>query len=398
MNVEATTVTEPLGRAFPVEQQSHRPIRISILFGPDRGRELTSSAPLVRIGTDADAELVLGDSSVSRMHLEVSRTPEGLRVRDLGSRNGTVLEGRRIVEAFLASGERVAIGRTRLQIDEVAETRREVAGRAEFGALAGKSEAMRAAFAELRRASLSEHPVLIVGETGTGKELAARAVHAHSARAEAACVLFDCHLEMPASVQELAREGGTVILDEISALPRDRQGELLPLLDRAHDVRVIATTQLNLEELVRRGEFRADVLQRLSAHVVRMPPLRARPEDLGPLAQRILAEAAPGRTLEPELLALLAAHSWPGNVRELRNVLVRGLILGETAPSAGSTKALVPYHEARDRMLGEFEKQYFAEVLARFGGKVPEAAEASGISVPSFYRLIKKAGISTRGE
>lgn len=396
MSIEATAVTEPLGQAFPIENRSHRPLRISVLFGPDKGHALTSAEPLVRVGTDGDAELVLTDTSVSRMHLELRRTACGVRVRDLESRNGTVLEGRRVVDAFVASGERVSIGRTRLLIEEVAEAAREVSVRTSFGGLVGDSEAMRAVFAELRRASTSDLPALILGETGTGKELAARAIHSHSARAAAACVLVDCHVDLPAELSLLAEAGSTLILDEVSALDRARQGELLPLLDRVHDVRVIATSQLNLEEAVRRGEFRADVLQRLSPHLIRIPPLRARPEDLAPLARAILSEAAPGRTLEPELLTLLCAHSWPGNVRELRNVLVRGLILGETAPQPTPAKALLPYHEARDRVLAEFEKRYFTEALERCGNTVTSAAAATGLSVPSLYRLLKKSGIPTR--
>jgi DNA-binding NtrC family response regulator len=416
---------------------------LEAISGEDKGKKVTTLGALIRVGSDTGNDLVLSDATVSRRHLEIERTPSGLLLRDLGSRNGTWIETRRIVEAFVEPGDKITLGQTRLVLKQAATaTRIELAGADSFGGLVGASIAMRTAFAELRRAASGDLNLLIEGETGTGKELAARAVHAHSARRNGPFRVVDCNLiteeiaeaelfghpaggdpsDEPGPGVFEAAAGGTVFLDEVGELPPGLQPKLLRVLEtrevragegrmREVDVRIIASTTRNLEEEVRLKQFRPDLFYRLAVARVRLPPLRTRREDIPVLAHEILRGLKTSFELTPQTLSLLEGYDWPGNVRELRNVLERGALMQETGNTRWLDFAQKPqqkedpprsvldvvagmsYHEAKDRVLADFERFYFAEVMKSAGFDMEAAEQKTGLSMQSLYRLLKKNGL-----
>jgi transcriptional regulator with PAS, ATPase and Fis domain len=300
---------------------------------------------------------------------------------------------------------------------------------------------MRQAFALLESAAASDATVLIVGETGTGKELAAEAVHEASSRRDAPFIIVDCGA-LPRELMESelfghekgaftgaqnaragafeAAHGGTLFLDEIGELELELQPKLLRALERRHvrrvgsnqyrdvNVRVIAATNRSLEREVNAQRFRSDLYYRLAVLEVRLPALRERREDIPTLVEAILdhlgakqrPEAAALRT--PATAATLSRHPWPGNVRELRNYVERSLVMSSLPPLASSTgdfdaapggtrvdvDARQPYRDARDVALRDFERAYIEKLLELHGGNVRAAARAAGIDRKYLYRLM----------
>jgi DNA-binding NtrC family response regulator len=309
---------------------------------------------------------------------------------------------------------------------------------------------MRAVIALLAKIAPTSLYVILTGETGTGKELAARAMHDGSPRAAKSFVIVDCAAVSPTLVEselfghergaftgadrarpgafELA-DGATLFLDEIGELPLDLQAKLLRALERGEvkrlgaskhaevDVRVVAATHRDLPEMVEAGRFREDLYFRLAEVVVELPPLRARDGDLAYLAERILDEeragSAPAKRLAPDALDALARRTWPGNVRELRNVLRRAAALATgdhirvsdlAAPPRSvpppppatprvTVSADVPLREARDRAIADVERTYLEQMLERFGGDLDRVAEAAGLHRKSVERLIRQHGL-----
>jgi DNA-binding NtrC family response regulator len=443
--VTQSVLTEAEGR--PVRIQV-REWTVEVSAGPDKGKKITTQDSLVRVGSDAASDLVLTDPTVSRRHLEIERTSKGLLLRDLGSRNGTYLDGRQVIQVVLQSGDKVQLGKTKLSIKpDTRTTEVEVpSGADSFGSLVGASDRMRILFSDLRRIAREDMNLLIEGETGTGKELAARAVHQHSARRHGPFKVVDCNLiteekaerelfgSMRAADDEEkgvrgvfeAAQGGTLFLDEVGELPLALQPKLLRVLETREvptlnggavpvNVRVIASTHRNLEEDVRQGRFRADLYFRLAVARVRLPPLRTRRDDIPVLAHSLLQALKANFELTPQTLALFEGYEWPGNVRELRNVLERGALMQETgntswldfmaqpqqkpdanAPPHTSVGALVVgmnYHEAKDRVLADFERFYFAEIMKEVGFDMKAAEQRTGLSMQSLYRLLKKNGL-----
>ncbi len=434
-------VTHTQTLALPRAKVSHVQIRewtLEVLAGPDKGKKVKTLDSLVRVGSDPSNDLVLTDTTVSRRHLEVERTDKRLVLRDMGSRNGTFLDGRQVVQTYVEPGDKIVLGKTRLAVREnTRATRVEVVGVESFGDLVGSSERMRAVFAVLRRVAKEDVNLLIEGETGTGKELAARAVHTYSHRGQEPFRVVDCHL-MSAEDAELelfggggdagvfeANAGGTVFLDEVGELPLSVQPKLLRVLESREvkrggkgkpaevDVRIIASTSRNLEEDVAQGRFRSDLYFRLAVAKVRLPPLRTRREDIPVLAEQIAESMGSPIELSQQTLGLFESYEWPGNVRELRNVLERGALMQETGSAqwleffanptvkggGSGTKSIaamtagMPYHEAKDRVLADFEKLYFAEVMKGASFDMEIAEKKTGLSMQSLYRLLKKNGL-----
>jgi DNA-binding NtrC family response regulator len=442
-------VTETVQVGFadrPLRIQVHE-WSVEVVAGPDKGRKFTTRDSLVRVGSDPASDLVLTDPTVSRRHLEVERSPRGLLLRDLGSRNGTFLGGHQVLAAIVQPGEKVQLGKTKLALKVESQPMEvEVTGADSFGSLVGSSEKMRRVFADLRRISREDMNLLLEGETGTGKELAARAVHQHSARRHGPFKVVDCNLITEEKAErELfgglrggaegeeghsrgvfeAAQGGTLFLDEVGEMPLALQPKLLRVLETREvpsvdggtvpvDVRVIASTHRNLEEDVRQGRFRADLYYRLAVARVRLPPLRTRRDDIPALAQALFKALRTSFELTPQTLALFEGYDWPGNVRELRNVLERGALMQETgntswldflgpaprrvegAPPPTNVGALVSslaYHEAKDRVVADFERLYFAEVMREVGFDMKAAEQRTGLSMQSLYRLLKKNGL-----
>ena len=293
--------------------------------------------------------------------------------------------------------------------------------------------------------------VLLVGETGTGKDLLARAIHDHSPDHEKPYQVVDCtrfpegmiESELFGHVKgaftgavadkmgllELAN-GGTVFLDEIGDLPLSLQAKLLRVLEEGEvravggtrskrvDVRFIAATNQDLETRVARGEFRKDLFYRLNVVTLRVPPLRNRKEDIPILARHFLVRFArefgkPLRDIHPSAVTDLVAYHWPGNIRELRNVIERAVMLcsadrlshqdlisllpaapaaAEAAPSSsiGAELLHLPYSEAKQKVLEEFTLRYVEGKLAVHGGNVTHAAQDSGIPRQHFQQIMKR--------
>jgi DNA-binding NtrC family response regulator len=414
-----------------------RRFRLTLVDGEPRGLEWESSGDRCSIGSHPASDLVLDDPTVSRFHCEIAVDRRGARVRDLGSLNGTTVDGTRVVEAYLRNGSIVRLGRTALRFAlEASQNSFAVSERHAFGALVGESIAMRAAFALLERVAASDSTVLIEGETGTGKEVAAESIHQASARSEGPLVVVDCGAVPPnllesslfghekgaftgadqrrtGAFEEAA--GGTIFLDEIGELPIELQPKLLRVLERrqiqrvgssAHksvDVRILAATNRDLRAMVNAGTFRADLYYRLAVVRVRLPALRERPEDIPRLVSHFLSVfRAPAEARErltaPEFVSSLCRAAWPGNVRELRNALERCLVLDqlafepERAPdAAGPALDLdLPYDEARRRALDEFEQRYLRGLLAAHRDNVSQAARAAGVGRVYLHRLLKR--------
>jgi two-component system, NtrC family, response regulator GlrR len=411
-------------------------VRFSLLVtnGPDAGLAFSPADDTAVIGTHECADLILKDPTVSRFHCEIAVRGSALVIRDLASRNGTLVDRTSIIEAHLHTGAVLTLGRTQLRFDVAADTLKlPLSTSSSFGILVGRSPVIRRVFALLEKASSTDATVLLEGDTGTGKEAAAESIHRASSRRDGPFVAIDCSA-IPADLLESelfghergaftgaigvragafeAAHGGTVFLDEIGELSPDLQPKLLRVLERketkrlgtnttsALDVRVIAATNRNLREEVNARRFRSDLYYRLAVISVRLPPLRERREDLPLLVDHLLetlglADHAEASLLrQPKVQAELLRHDWPGNVRELRNYLERCIALREQLPfeevSAPAPSTNMPLAAAREQCVRNFERAYVAELLREHGDNVTAAARTAGITRVHLHRLIYK--------
>jgi len=412
--------------------------RFTVKNGKDAGKELVIQKAFVTIGTLPGSDLVLTDPTVSRRHAEVEERSDGYVLRDHNSTNGTFLDGVRVREAYLSPGSVIRLGQTEMTFSPLEERIEILQSSADsFGELIGSSSPMREVYGMLERIAPTDVTVLLEGETGTGKELAARAIHAYSRRADGPFVVFDCGAVAPNLIEsELfghekgaftdavkARQGafeladnGTIFLDEIGELSPDLQPKLLRALDQretkrvgadkpmSFNVRVISATNKDLEKEVKAGRFREDLFYRLSVVRVSMPPLRKRKEDIETIAGRLLAgiSAEIGKKiagLSPEAAAALTAYSWPGNVRELRNVLGRAAALSDSGRIDAKDlflsqgKKTATFDGLSGKTLEEIEKAAIAATLKSAGGNKTEAAKVLGIAYSTLYEKMKKYGM-----
>ncbi len=389
------------------------------------------------VGSAPGMDIVVADRTVSRIHAELDPRTDGVWVRDLGSRNGTFVEGIRVVEARVPDGARVRVGSTLFVVRYGPQPVSVPLWPSDrFGTLLGRSVVMRELFATLDQIAPTESTVMIQGETGTGKELVARAIHDRSARASGPFVVVDC-AAIPENLFESelfghargaftgassahvgaiqSAEGGTLFLDEIGELPLSMQPKLLRALEsrtvravgethhRSVDVRYLSATHRDLRQMVNAGAFREDLYFRLSVIPVTVPALRERPEDIRFLAAHFLATSPVGAPLPPELFDDLARRPWLGNVRELRNVIERIVALGPERATALSAPASSPHPADTgggpfglplDKPLKDLredvEREYVRRLLERHGRNVNAVAAAAGIDRTYVYRLIKK--------
>jgi two-component system NtrC family response regulator len=288
----------------------------------------------------------------------------------------------------------------------------------------------------VRKVARSDAPVLIVGESGTGKELAARAIHQRSRRSEEAFVPINCgaipenlleselfghekgaftgaHVQRPGQLE--SARGGTLFLDEIGELPLSLQVKILRFLQDGQiqrvggrqpidvDARVIAATNINMEDALKEGRFREDLYYRLAVVVIELPPLRDRGEDVALLSNAFLQRYAEesGRKVTGfggEALRAIREYRWPGNVRELENRIRRAVIMAEGQrvslddlgfDSEYSKYAAMTLREAREAL----ERELVEAALGRCDGNMSRAAEELGISRPTLYEMIEKLGI-----
>ena len=467
------------GRTLKLEVASLTPegsAWVVVESGPGAGGSMVIGPEPQVLGSDPACHLVIDDPHVSRRHAEISRTPRGIILRDLGSRNGTFVGHLAIQEVTLPSGVEIRIGTSTLRFEQggqagqLARLARAPLRDDElknlpdrFGPAIGAAPSMRRLFALLARMAPTDLTITLIGETGTGKDVLARAIHENSPRAAQPFVVFDCGAVAPSLIEsELFghekgsftgavsdRRGaferahkGTLFLDEIGELPLDLQPKLLRALeqrpasgaglagagtgssggqgvrrvgggdDLAVDVRIVAATNRELEEQVRKRAFREDLFFRLLVALVHVPPLRERLSDLGALAGAFLAEAGKPLQLAPATLQLLAQYEWPGNVRELRNVVAsaaamadgptlepRHLVFFRPQRRANKSRAegvrLPPAAAgaAPGQTLEQLEKTAITAALQHAGGNRSKAAKALGIAPSTLYEKIRRYGL-----
>ena len=421
-----------------------RKLHLEIAVGPDAGLELELPGPEVRVGGGRECEVTLSDGTVSRHHLTLRVEDDAVRVIDRGSRNGTTVDGLRIKDCFARPDSAIVLGRTTIRLKLLADCiDLPLSTREQFGGLLGKSVGMRKLFAILDRVSQTDTTVLIEGETGTGKELIAEAIHDEGLRAGRPFVVFDCSA-VSAQLMEselfghvrgaftgalsdrmgamAAADGGTLFLDEIGELPLDLQPKLLRALERLEvrpvgthearqvDVRIIAATNRSLATEVERQRFREDLYYRLAVVRVSAPPLRERLDDIPILVDHFVAQFVSRHghapTLSKKTLRGFARRAWPGNVRELRNAVLRALSVGppleSTSTSLDGAVALspeltidlsVPLKVGRDRIVEAFERRYISAALTGTGGNITRAAELAGVHRKFIHRAIHKHGM-----
>jgi transcriptional regulator with GAF, ATPase, and Fis domain len=418
-------------------------VHVVVLSGSAKGTSRSLGEKL-RIGKASDNDLVLADDTVSRHHCELTRASDGVHVRDLGSTNGTKVQGARVAEAIVQPGAVLKVGEIDIALRAAARNVEVMpSDKTWFGAAIGQSLAMRTIFGVLERIAPTDATVLLEGETGTGKDVLARAIWTESARAQGPFVVVDCGavsyslLESElfghergaftgavASRQgafELA-EGGTVFLDEIGELPLDVQPKLLRVLETREfrrvggnrtlktNVRVIVATKRNLQREVQGGKFREDLYFRLAVVPLTVPPLRARRDDIAMLVEHMLKATGVGLTVSGETMQGLVAHDWPGNVRELRNVLERAVYLARAGGQTELSLVTLPmytgaggeafhfepgksYRETRAKYDAEFERRYVKWLLSRHSGNVSAAAREAKMDRKHLHDMAKKHGL-----
>jgi two-component system nitrogen regulation response regulator GlnG len=418
-------------------------MKLLILSGPEAGTSVPLTVRSYRLGADPSCDIVLKDRTVSRQHLTLEVRADGVKARDMGSRNGSFCEGMRFTELELRVGTILRVGAFELKL--LPEDSRErvipLSASTRFGALVGGSRKMREAFTLLERLAAGDADVLIQGETGTGKEGCAEGIHAAGPRAKGAFIIVDLGGLAPSLIEsELfghvkgaftgahadragvfeRAHGGTVFLDEVGELPPEIQPRLLRVLERRQvkrvgandyvtvDVRVLTATHVDLEGAVKVGKFREDLFHRLAVLRVTLPPLRERPEDIPLLVDTVLGRMGrPPSALSEQTRALLTQYPWPGNVRELRNVVERVVNLGEeTLPdmapasvdkprpvSTALPERDLPFKEAKERLIDGFERDYLKGLLDRCEGNISRAAREAGIARLYVRKLLKKHGL-----
>ncbi|HOX45726.1 MAG TPA: sigma 54-interacting transcriptional regulator [Myxococcota bacterium] len=431
-----------------VTREGHHPSTLSyfkyklvVVQGAATGREFVVDRDRVQVGSSPENDLQIDDDTVSRRHFEIQLHEESYLIRDLGSTNGTSVEGCWIREAFLHPGARIGAGEAVLVFQPLQEkVEIPLSQTNAFGRMLGASTKMRALFHLAGRIAVRDANVLVTGETGTGKGLLAEEVHAHSPRAKGPFVVVDC-ATIPADLMEselfghvkgaftgavAARPGafleanrGTIFFDEIGELPLPLQPKLLRVLEKREvkpvgtndtaqvDVRILAATNRELKAEVAAGRFREDLYFRLSVIELRIPALRERRDDIPYLAREFLLDISgdPARRFGDDALRLLGHHDWPGNVRELRNVIERvaqlvddpiidrGSLMSTAlagvpvhTPTGSYSRGNLSFEAARELA----EREYLVDLLRRHRFNVTAAARTAGIHRQSLHRLLRK--------
>lgn len=428
--------------------------RLSVVDGPDRGKSIETERAVVRVGSQSDNDIVLTDPAVSRHHFEVHKRTDGYAIMDVGSTNGTYVGPLCIKDALITRRSEIRIGDSSLLLEPLS-TELVITPSTAYrcGGLVGSSQVMREIFTMIERVAPTELPVLVTGATGTGKDMVARAIHDISGRGASPFVTLDCSSLPPTLIEaalfghEATRpdgsvevfggvferaHGGTLYLDELAELPITLQPKLLRAIERGEvqrlnatqavrvDVRVVASSNRELSDMVQAGTFRGDLYYRLAVVRIRLPELRDRIEDLTLLIDdfferygpRLREQGALARSLGAGALAALRRYSYPGNVRELINVLRRAMVLAESeeivaedlpedlkngppiVPSSSSSvpipDASVPFKDAKASVVDAFQKEYLQSLLQRHNLNISKAAREAGIDRRHLYRLLER--------
>ncbi|MDB5217306.1 MAG: ATPase [Myxococcaceae bacterium] len=417
-------------------------VRGGVARTPD-GKEIAIDVDPLVIGRDEGAQIRLADPEVSALHCELRAVNEGVLVKDLGSTNGTFVGSVRIREGVITTASDVLVGSTRITIEPTTGKQRVDVGFADrFGDLVGSSPKMRRVFGVLEKVANTALSILILGETGTGKEVVAKSVHDASDRKGGPFVVLDCG-SIPASLAEsilfghekgvftgaterkkgaLAEaHGGTLFLDELGELPLELQPKLLRVLAERQvrrvggntlepiDVRVLAATRRDLGVEMNAGRFRSDLFFRIAQVRVELPALRERLDDLPLLVAEICKragkpEAAP--IVEDWIDRRLGSYDWPGNVRELVNVAQVAATLADTPDAIDDVltlardsvpgepqRAQTAFAESKRSSIASFEREYFTQLSRASKGNVSEMARQSGMERHHVRAYLRKYGI-----
>jgi DNA-binding NtrC family response regulator len=396
---------------------------------PD-GSQFTIDVDALVVGRDPGANIVISDPEVSAFHCELRAVSDGILVKDLGSTNGTFLGPVRLREATIVTTSELTVGRSKVIVEPQARRRVEVGFSDHFGPLVGSSPKMRRVFSVLEKVASTPLSVLIVGETGTGKELVARAIHDAGEQAGGPFVVVDCGSIPPTLAESILfghekgsftgaaerrkgalaeADGGTLFLDELGELPIELQPKLLRALSEKQvkrvggstfepiDVRVLAATRRDLGAEMNAGRFRSDLFFRIAQVRVELPALRERLSDLP-----LLVEDVCRRVGKPEHVSMvlawieqrMASHDWPGNVRELVNVASVAATLADEPGAIDDVLMLArdeapidrlgggggsAFGEAKRGAIAVFEREYFNGLTKRCKGNVSEMARQSGM-------------------
>jgi len=432
-------------RAARPERFASQEYHLVLVNTPDAGRSYPIGETL-RIGKANDNDVCIEHPTVSRNHLVVKRQGDQFIVQDLGSTNGTFIDGAQVREGFLKPGALLEVGDVQLRFQpQLKSLEVSPADDSRLGDLVGASLPMRQIFALIQRIAPTDSTLLLIGETGCGKGAAARTIHKLSARATGPFVIFDC-----ASVSENLIEselfghekgaftgavsqrvgcleranGGTLFLDEIDDLPLDLQPKLLRALEdrefrrlgQSHgshkfDTRVIAASKKDLWSETQAGRFREDLYFRLSVFTLTLPTLRDRKEDI-PLLVDAMAGAPLWNRLSDPTREQFQAHTWPGNVRELRNAVERlkhvadipelaseSFLREYSGPATqdGAESLPVdyagPFKESKDALVRAFEREYLTRLLSKTRGNIAKAARDAGLDRKHLYSLLHKYGL-----
>ncbi|MBU4484620.1 sigma 54-interacting transcriptional regulator [bacterium] len=437
---------------------SLRKCQLVVVDGPNKNQKITLTKNVTKMGKLEGNDLPLTDKTVSRNHAQIEYTSDSFLLRDMESTNGTFLNGSKIKEAYLLPGDQIKIGATSIEFVAFDEKIKiEPSTNDHFGKMYGRCKKMRQIFGILEKISPTFATVIIEGETGTGKDLVAQAIHEHSQRKNKPFVVFDCSAVAPNLIEsELfghekgsftgahksrrgafeAGSGGTIFLDEIGELTPELQPKLLRALEQREvkrvgsnssfkiDVRVICASNRFLRREVDEGRFREDLYYRLSVVKISLPPLRERVEDIPIISEQLLQKGTynllpTGKfkitKVDDSAVKALQRYSWPGNVRELANVIERVASFaegdtitkshldfvfqemehGEDKTERMSVDTDIPFKEAKQQIVEVFEKEYLEELLKRNNHNISAAAREAKIDRKHIRNLLKKYGIDS---
>ena len=423
------------------------------------GRELESEKDTIRVGAASENDLVLEDSLVSRFHFEIRKVQGSFKLVDTGSKNGTFVGEVEIREALIRKRTELSLGESTVAFEPLStEVIAAPSGTGRLGDMVADSLAMRRIFTVVERIASTELPILLTGETGTGKETLARTIHAQSRRAAGPFVALSLRAlpekliatalfgyepdavpgatETYAGAFERAR-GGTLFLDDLESLPEPLQARVDRAIERSEilrvggvrhervDARLVAASRPDLKKRVESAELSAELYHRLAVIELGLPSLAERREDIPRLvesffetwSEELARRGALARRMSPAALERLGRYAFPGNVRELMNILqqaasvardaeitvedlpaeVLGRPVSDPRASLGFPDASMPFKDAKAQVLDLFERQYLEDLLSRHEQNISKAAREAGIDRRHLYRLLDKYGIEALG-
>jgi len=404
---------------------------ITVVRGPYKGRDFVFTTDVVTLGKAPQNDIPLPDETVSRQHMEIQRDTKGYLLRDLGSTNGTYLDGAEIREAFLRNGSQVTVGETRFRFRAVQRrVRTEPFHPDDLDGLVGTTDAMHRAFGLARAVASLDVTVLVLGELGTGRRSLAQVIHRRSPLQTLPFTLVDCAGEPTARLEKLLFhsrtgalervEGGTVALLEPWEIPPGLQGRVAEAIRRRRSPlsagpmsppgggqRFVALSSRDLQAEVDRGRMDEHLCAALDRVHIDLPPLRERLEDLPGLLASFLADVgsegtAVGDRVAAALCGMGGCMRWEGNLATVRQA-VEALsalpedqaldVLGTTAPDPLAFDPDRSFGQNKAQWVEVFERRYLEWLVERHGGNVSRAARSADMDRKHLHRLLKRYGL-----